>query len=64
MNQGEPMAEDSFEKARKSFFGTASETPQPATPPVEITVLTADPPDTLSMESDLELTVTATAARA
>jgi hypothetical protein len=29
------MAEDSFEKARKAFFGTATTTPKPSVPPAE-----------------------------
>jgi hypothetical protein len=32
---GNPMPEDSFEKARKAFFSTATTTPQPIMPPAE-----------------------------
>jgi len=32
---GNPMSEDSFEKARKAFFRTATTTPQPIMPPAE-----------------------------
>jgi hypothetical protein len=35
MKRANPMAEDSFEKARKAFFGTAGATPKVSTPLTE-----------------------------
>src|SRR5580700_3090164 len=35
MKPGDLMAEDSFEKARKAFFGTATTTPRPSVSPAE-----------------------------
>jgi len=36
------MPEDSFEKARKAFFGIATTTPQPVIPPAEFLTLQND----------------------
>ena len=36
MKRVNPMAEDSFVKAREAFFGTAKTSPKPSAPPAEL----------------------------